>query len=231
MANELTARQREVLDFIREHVDRLGVPPTSREIQLHFGFASQTAAMDHLRALERKGCLKRLPGKARAVVVAGQSRHAAGSRRVEAAAHSRMIPVLGQIAAGMPVESDAEEGDVLALDAGLMGLPAQAKVFALRVRGDSMLGAHILDGDLVVLERRAPRDGEIVAALIDGETTLKRYVERNGMPFLKAENPRYPELQPASELTIQGVMVGLLRGAASHRPSPARKQTAHHGMQ
>jgi repressor LexA len=84
--------------------------------------------------------------------------------------------------------------------------------FALRVRGDSMIGAHILDGDIVILEdRKEVQNGDIVAALIDGETSLKRYVVDHGRPYLKAENPRYPDLVPARELKIQGVMVSLLR--------------------
>ena len=84
--------------------------------------------------------------------------------------------------------------------------------FALRVRGDSMIGAHIVDGDIVVLEdSKEVHNGDIVAALIDGETTLKRYVVERGWPYLKAENPRYPKLIPARELKIQGVMVSLVR--------------------
>jgi repressor LexA len=84
--------------------------------------------------------------------------------------------------------------------------------FALRVRGDSMTGAHILDGDIVILENsKEAQDGHIVAALIDGETTLKRYVMEHGRPYLRAENPSYPDLIPARELKIQGVMVSLVR--------------------
>ena len=80
---------------------------------------------------------------------------------------------------------------------------------------DSMTGAHICDGDLVIMEFREPRDGDIVAALIDGETTLKRYVVKNGRPFLHAENPSYPDLLPARELVVQGVMRALVRGGAN----------------
>jgi len=88
------------------------------------------------------------------------------------------------------------------------------KTFALRVRGDSMIDAHICSGDTVILEVREPRKGDIVAALIDGETTLKRFVFENGQPYLHAENEDYPDLIPARELIIQGVMVALLRKAA-----------------
>ena len=92
-----------------------------------------------------------------------------------------------------------------------LGVHAASPLFALRVRGDSMMGAGILDQDVVFLTPREPRPREIVAALIDGESTLKRYLLQRGRPFLRAENPRYPDLLPAEELVIQGVMVGLLR--------------------
>ena len=90
-----------------------------------------------------------------------------------------------------------------------------AKLFALRVRGDSMIGANIVENDVVFLTPREPRPRDIVAALIDGESTLKRFLTQRGRAFLRAENPRYPDLLPASELIIQGVMVGLLRTGTS----------------
>jgi repressor LexA len=99
----------------------------------------------------------------------------------------------------------------LSMDLRSAGIGNRARTFALRVRGDSMIDAHIVDGDLVILEAREPRRGDIVAALIDGETTLKRYTMENGRPLLKAENPRFPNLTPSRELTIQGVMIGLVR--------------------
>ena len=99
----------------------------------------------------------------------------------------------------------------MAVDLSSIGLSKGARTFALTVRGDSMIGAHIQEGDVVVLEYREPRDGDVVAALIDGETTLKRFVLDNGRPFLKAENPAYPDLIPAMELIVQGVVVALTR--------------------
>jgi repressor LexA len=99
----------------------------------------------------------------------------------------------------------------VAVDLSSIGLSEGARTFALTVRGDSMIGAHIQEGDVVVLEYREPRDGDVVAALIDGETTLKRFVLDNGRPFLKAENPAYPDLIPAMELIVQGVVVALTR--------------------
>jgi repressor LexA len=198
---ELTARQQEVLDFIRRQQQQTGFPPSSREIQTHFGFQSQTAAMNHLRALERKGVINRTPGKARSAV----------DPTFRFLPGLRAIPILGQIPAGMPIETAESSGSNLGVDLTAFGVERGAEVFAVRVRGDSMINAQIADGDTVLLQKRVPKNGEIVAALMDGESTLKRYVLNRGKPFLKAENPLYPNLLPAAELVIQGVMIGLLR--------------------
>jgi repressor LexA len=198
---ELTARQQEVLDFIRRQQQQTGFPPSSREIQAYFGFQSQTAAMNHLRALERKGVINRTPGKARSAV----------DPNIRFLPGFRPIPILGHIPAGMPSEALEWSGSKLGVDLAAFGVESQAEVFAVRVQGDSMIGAQIADGDTVILQKRVPKNGEIVAALIDGESTLKRYLLDHGEPFLKAENPIYPDLLPAAELVIQGVMIGLLR--------------------
>jgi repressor LexA len=100
----------------------------------------------------------------------------------------------------------------ISLDTRSVNASKNGRTFALRVRGDSMIDAHILDGDIVILEdRKDVQNGDIVAALIDGETTLKRYITEHGRPYLKAENPLYPNLIPARELRIQGVLVSLVR--------------------
>ena len=197
----LTDRQQEVLSFIEEERARYGVPPSTREIQRHFAFASQTAALNHLRALERKGKIHRQAGKARAVSVVTDLPR---GRIVD-------IPIYGRIAAGLAEMVEQEVDGVLSVDTATAGLGRKARVFALKVRGDSMIGAQINDGDTVILEAREPRDGDIVAALIDGETTLKRYVVSHGKPFLHAENPRFPDLIPATELIVQGVVITLVR--------------------
>ncbi len=175
--------------------------PSTREIQHHFGFASQTAAVSHLRALEKKGVIKKLPGKARALIFPETLEREA----------ILDIPIYGQIAAGMASETEQENDGCISIDVSSLGIPRNAKTFALRVRGDSMIDAHILSGDCVILEFREPRNGDVVAALIDGETTLKRYVVKDGAPYLQAENEMFPDLIPARELVIQGVMVALLR--------------------
>jgi repressor LexA len=197
----LTARQLQVLNYIEESLERTGVMPSTREIQDHFGFASQTAAMNHLRALERKGVIVRLPGKARAVALASHLRR---SPILD-------IPIFGHIAAGGPEPQDQSQQGTVSVDIESAGLKKNSRMFAVKVRGDSMIGAQISDGDLVILEQKVPQNGDIVAALVDGETTLKRYVATEGRPFLRAENPKYPDIFPVNELMIQGVMVALIR--------------------
>jgi repressor LexA len=212
MSNSLTARQQELLNYLRSEHSSTGIMPSSREIQQHFGFASQTAAMDLLRALERKGVIQRLPGKARAVILTRSTEAESESAdRYLADLQIARIPILGSIAAGMPQDTTGSESGCLTVDLDSLGIPKNARTFALKIRGDSMVDAHILSGDYVILEFREPRNGDIVAALIDGETTLKRYLVKNGQPYLKAENSKYPDLLPARELVVQGVMLALLR--------------------
>ena len=199
--NALTSRQKEVLDFIVETQAREGVTPSTREIQEHFAFASQTAVMNHLRALEKKGAIQRYAGKARGVAI---SSHLERERILD-------IPLLGQIAAGMAETIEQSSDTFVSVDCASIGVKPGRRVFALKVRGDSMIEAGIHDGDLAILEHREPRSGAVVAALIDGETTLKRFLVTHGKAWLKAENPRFPDLIPARELVIQGVMVAMIR--------------------
>jgi len=184
-----------VLDFVREWRNWKGKMPSTREIQRHFGFASQTAAVNHLKALERKGFLRRMPGD---LLPVNESRFSE-------------VPLLGAIPAGLPAYEEERSDGGVAIDLASIGVSDSSRTFALTVRGDSMTGAHIQEGDVVVLEYREPRDGDVVAALIDGETTLKRFVLKEGQPYLKAENPAYPDLVPATELIAQGVVVALTR--------------------
>jgi repressor LexA len=174
--------------------------PSTREIQKHFGYASQTSVMQYLGVLERKGFIDRHARKARALITPMQK------------VRIMDIPIYGEIPAGMSVLTEQAAEGHISLDAATVNASKSARTFALRVRGDSMIDAHILDGDIVIMEdRKEARSGDIVAALIDGETTLKRYVVQRGRPFLKAENPKYKDLIPAQELVIQGVQIALLR--------------------
>ena len=196
----LTDRQRSILDFIQAEQREKGLTPSTREIQHHFRFASQTSVMQYLAALERKGFLNRHARKARALITPVQK------------VRITDIPIYGQIPAGMSTLTDQTIEGHVSLDMRSVNASKNGRTFALRVRGDSMIDAHIVDGDIVILEdRKDVQNGDIVAALIDGETTLKRYVVERGRPCLKAENSRYPNLTPARELRIQGVMVSLVR--------------------
>ena len=202
----LTRRQKNVLDFIQSEQRGKGITPSTREIQKHFRFASQTSVMQYLAALERKGFLSRHARKARALITPVQKIRITD------------VPIYGQIPAGMSTLSEQIIEGHVSLDARSANVSNNGRIFALRVRGDSMIGAHIVDGDIVILEdRKDVQNGDIVAGLIDGETTLKRYVVEHGRPYLKAENPRYPDLTPARELRIQGIMVSLVRKQARKR--------------
>ena len=204
----LTPGQKNVLQFIQAEQRAKGLTPSTREIQQHFGFASQTSVMQYLSALERKGFLQRHARKARALVTPTTK-----TRVVD-------IPIYGQIPAGMSTLAEQEIEGHVTLDLDSLNASRSATTFALRVRGDSMIGAHILDGDVVILEdRQTAQNGDIVAALIDGETTLKRYVTTRARPYLKAENPAYPDLVPAQELRIQGVMTSLVRKQSTAKRS------------
>jgi repressor LexA len=196
----LTERQKRVLDFIQREQREKGITPSTREIQSHFRFASQTSVMQYIAVLERKGFLNRHPHKARALITPVQK------------VRITDVPIYGQIPAGMSALTEEMIEGHVSLDARSANISKSRGTFALRVRGDSMIGAHILDGDIVILEdSKYVQNGDIVAALIDGETTLKRYVVEHGRPYLKAENPHYPNLIPARELKVQGVMVSLVR--------------------
>lgn len=207
----LTERQRGILEFIQSEQREKGMTPSTREIQHHFGFASQTSVMQYIDALERKGFLDRHAHKARALITPVQK------------VRITDIPIYGQIPAGMATLTEQTIEGHISLDTRSVNASKNGRTFALRVRGDSMIDAHILDGDIVILEdRKDVQNGDIVAALIDGETTLKRYVTEHGRPYLKAENPLYPNLVPARELRIQGVLVSLVR---KQMAAPRRKRS------
>ena len=203
---ELTRAQQRVLDFIQSEVHTGRAIPTLREIASRFGFRSHRAAACHLEALKRKGFIESERGKARSLRVTSPL----------ARLRSRImdVPLFGSIPAGLPKEREQTAEGCVSVDVESLGFKPTRNTFALRVTGDSMIGKHVLDGDIVVLEHGAePRNGDMVAALIDGESTLKTFLRRNGKPYLKAENAKYPDLLPAEELMIQGVFKALIRRA------------------
>jgi len=177
--DDLTGRQRQTLTLIVEHLDAHGYPPTLQELAGKLGIAGNLGVLRHLRALERKGYLRRRRG-ARGIVLTGR----AGRDRAVA------VPVVGTVRAGLPgLAVEHVEGYCATEPAWLKG----EGCFYLTVRGDSMVGAHILDGDLALIRPQAVADnGEIVVVLVDGEATLKRFFrESDGRIRLQAENPGF----------------------------------------
>ena len=203
MAN-LTQRQQQIVDFIEREQRDTGVTPSFKEIADAFGFRSLTTVADHLRLIRQKGVLTTAPGQARSLRVVSPW-HALRQRVVD-------IPVYGSIPAGFADDRKQEAKGCVSIDIETLGLKPTPRTFALQVRGDSMIGKCIMDGDLVVLEHgMTPHHGDVVAALIDNESTLKTFLLKQDRPFLRAENPKFPDLIPAQELVIQGVMVALIR--------------------
>src|SRR5436189_740986 len=199
--DELTEIQRRVFEFVRGKLTGGHSAPTAREVAAHFGWSSKRAAECHFEALIRKGWLASEPGKARALRLNDRVRRGVTD-----------IPLFGSIPAGFGRDREQEANECIPVTIESVGFKPTRNTFALRVSGDSMIGKHICDGDIVVLEHGPePLPGQIVAALIDRKSTLKTFVVKNGKPFLKAENPKYPDLIPSDELMIQGVVRAVLR--------------------
>jgi repressor LexA len=211
----LTDRQQQILNFIREKQESERLTPTLREIAAHFRFSSPNAALCHVQALLAKGFLKNLPGRARALQIVGRVVGSQGlNPRAPRTFAPRVIsvPIYGTIPAGLPIDAAQEDDGCVLIDIDTLGIKPTARTFGLKVRGDSMLGKNIVDGDIAIIEHGVqPRPGDVVAALIDGQVTLKTFLLQRGKPYLRAENPRYPNLIPQEELQIQGVMVALIR--------------------
>jgi len=199
----LTERQQAIFDFILEFRTRNGCSPSIPEIQRQFDIRSPNGVVGHLHALESKGYIRRGERGSRQIDVVGR----------QSAAPVAELPLYGQIAAGYPETAETARPETfLGLDETTLGFRPKTGCFVLRVRGDSMKDAGIFDGDMVVVEPTpAPRENQIVAALIDGECTLKRLVRVNGKWFLKAENAAYPALHPRSDLVIQGAVRTIIR--------------------
>ncbi len=195
--NPLTDSQQQVLRFILSRWDAGEALPSSREIMNQFGWSSPKAATDVLDALKRKGLL------------ASDSYSSRKYRLTELAVG---LPILGEIPAGFPVDSQEIQEEYFTLNPASFGIIDRATAFFLRVRGDSMIGRKIFDGDLVLVEKLGqPRHQDIVAALIDNQSTLKTLIRENGKAWLRSENPAYPDLIPFQELQIQGVARGVIR--------------------
>jgi repressor LexA len=215
-ATGLTRRQQAILDVIRDSVERRGYPPSIREICESAGLASTSSVAHQLSMLERKGFLRRDPNRPRAVDVRGAgAAPAKAARRAVAVAEEAprgdapvFVPVVGRIAAGGPILAEQMIEDVFPLPKTLVG---EGTLFLLRVVGDSMIDAAISDGDWVVVRQQpTAENGTIVAAMIDGEATVKTFQRRDGHAWLLPHNPAYAPI-PADEATILGRVVTVLR--------------------
>ncbi len=220
----LTARQRLVLETIKESVERRGYPPSMREIGESVGLTSPSSVAHQLAALERKGWLRRDPNRPRAIEIVSPNPMGVGKRRGPSAAQSHAhtpedtayasrpepsyVPLVGRIAAGVPVLAEESVEEVFPLPRSLVG---DGTLFLLQVAGQSMIDAAICDGDWVVVRQQAvAENGEIVAAMIDGEATVKTYRRRDGHVWLIPHNPAFEPIA-GDDATILGRVTAVLR--------------------
>lgn len=193
MSNSLTDRQARLLRYIRDHIQSHGYPPTIREIAEAFRFRSTGTVRDHVRALTAKGHLRPVAGKARGLLPVR---------------FGRGLPVLGRVVAGTPLLAEENIEGTLDLSEEFSG----EKVFALKVRGDSMKDAGICEGDLVVVRAQAQVEpGQIVVAQVDGETTVKRLARRQGRLELQPANDRYEPIPVTTNTRVLGKVIGVIR--------------------
>jgi repressor LexA len=213
-ASGLTPRQQRVLTVIKDSIERRGYPPSMREIGERVGLTSSSSVAHQLRVLEEKGYLKRDPNRPRALSVfdpdAGGAEESAFDETgvgdaVPAAAY---VPVVGRIAAGGPILAEERVEDVFPLPKQLVG---DGQLFLLEVRGDSMVDAAICDGDYVVIRQQpTAENGEIVAALLDGEATVKTFQRKGGQVWLLPHNDAYDPID-GTHATILGKVTAVLR--------------------
>lgn len=197
MAKAITERQKQVLGFVEAYIARHQYPPTVREIAAHFAVSSK-AAHDHLKALERKGLVQCGSRQSRSISVTQTEDHSSSVR----------IPVIGHVAAGLPVLAEENFSETIDVPRGMLG---SGKHFALEVRGDSMAGAGIMDGDMAIIRHQeTATNGEIVVAAMDDGITLKRFYLEQNRVRLQAENPDYPPIFTSS-LRVVGKLVSLIR--------------------
>jgi repressor LexA len=203
-AQNLTHRQIQILDFLRNFRSREGTAPTYREISGHFGFKSTKAASDHVRALEKKGYVRLHGNRSRSIEIV--------SLEVDSTGDVVSIPIMGEIPAGKPENKEENRSDTIVVDEKILGNCKRHRLFALKVTGESMMGRSICNGDWIVADADlSPNEGEVVVALIDGGTTLKTLAKKKKRFYLKSENPDYPDWIPMEEMIIQGVVKAVIR--------------------
>jgi repressor LexA len=200
MMDKLTPRQSEILLFIQQFIDAMGMPPTRAEIARELGFRSVNAAEEHLRALERKGVIELIPGTSRGIQLKDFLRDQLG------------LPLIGRVAAGNPILAEEYIEGHYRIDTSIFSLVPH---FLLRVRGMSMKDAGILDGDLVAVHRTPEvRSGQIIVARLEDEVTVKRYRQEGRVVWLLPENDSFEPIKvdlKKETMVIEGVVVGLVR--------------------
>lgn len=202
--HDLTHKQTLILNFLRNFKAKEGLAPTYREISGHFGFKSTKAASDHVRALARKGYVRLHGNRSRSIEIVSTTDRSSN--------HPVSIPLLGDIPAGTPELKEGFQRDGMTIDETVLGDCKNHRLFILQVKGESMTGRGIYDGDWVVADADTrPNEGEVVVALIDGHSTLKTLAIKKDEFYLRSEHPDYPDWIPMEEIIVQGVVKALMR--------------------
>jgi len=206
---ELTKRQEEILEFIKTHIEKSGFSPTISEIQKGFSFKSPNAVEEHVKALVRKGQIRRNPNKWRGLEIVGTAK----SRNGTVQPATVVVPLVGRVAAGSPLLAEENIEGMISVDRSLVHHRA-TKLFALHVRGDSMIKAGVYDGDIVIAQQQSVADhGDIVIALLGDEATVKRFYRKNKAILLQPESDTMQPIKVAErdDFKILGKVVATLR--------------------
>lgn len=200
---ELTDKQKKVLEFLKSYIDEKGFPPTLREIASHFGLKSPRGPQKILNSIEKKGFIKKVSGSSRAIEII---RYPFWKKDVAS------VPIIGQVRAGEPLMAEENIEGYLHLDKSIC---FSSDMFLLRVRGNSMIGAHIIEGDLALINPHSEvKNGDLVVALVDDEATIKRFFNYRGEIRLEAENPEFNPIvikKGQNRIKILGKVVGVIR--------------------
>ena len=210
MKNELTERQKEILEYLTQYIGNNGYAPSVREIANHFGFGSPSAAKKHLDSLTKKGYLNASSNISRGISIKTGVENDYETRMKRESAIN--VPVVGRVAAGLPILAEENLEGSIVIDS--MFVRTTDDCYALKVKGESMINAGIYEGDIVVVSPKKPvHNYDIIVGMVDGEATVKRFIRKDGKTLLMPENDAYPviEVKPTSDFSIAGKVVGVLR--------------------
>jgi len=215
---KITKRQQEIYDFVKDFISSHKYPPSIREIGTSFGIRSTNGVRDSLKALEKKGLIRKISNKARSIEILKKSERSSPHQPhqythiLSMHQDTHILPIIGRIAAGKPILAEENFEDAIAIDKSI--LPRSQQVFALRVYGDSMAGDGILDGDIAIIRiQKNAEHGQIIAAVIDGNATLKRYHPQQNRIELRASNENYLPITvtEGEDFSIAGILAGVIR--------------------